>query len=380
MIYFDNSATTMPDQSVLDTFIKASTRFFGNPSSLHFPGMEAERFLERARNQIAVLCQVSADEIIFTSGGTESNNLAVKGAARFYQNRGRHIVTTAIEHPSVFEACRDLEEEGFRVTYVQPGQNGVVKTADIERVMTDDTILVTVMHVNNETGAIQPVEEIGRMLKSYPQTRFHVDAVQGFGKVPLNIKKANIDLLSVSGHKLHGLKGTGFLVKRSRAELVPLLSGGGQEKGIRSGTEHTAAAAALAKTVRLALEEEGSSMQKITNWLRQTLELRPEFVIHTPDDQAAPHILNVSVNGVKGEVLVHALEKKGFIVSTTSACSSKQTKPSRTLMAMGIHQDLASSAIRISLSSRNTMEEAEQFIETLDTIVPQLAKKRNERK
>lgn len=380
MIYFDNSATTMPDQSVLDTFIKASTRFFGNPSSLHFPGMEAERFLERARNQIAVLCQVSADEIIFTSGGTESNNLAVKGAARFYQNRGRHIVTTAIEHPSVFEACRDLEEEGFRVTYVQPGQNGVVKTADVERVMTDDTILVTVMHVNNETGAIQPVEEIGRMLKSYPQTRFHVDAVQGFGKVPLNIKKANIDLLSVSGHKLHGLKGTGFLVKRSRAELVPLLSGGGQEKGIRSGTEHTAAAAALAKTVRLALEEEGSSMQKITNWLRQTLELRPEFVIHTPDGQAAPHILNVSVNGVKGEVLVHALEKKGFIVSTTSACSSKQTKPSRTLMAMGIHQDLASSAIRISLSSRNTMEEAEQFIETLDTIVPQLAKKRNERK
>ncbi|MEM1502400.1 cysteine desulfurase family protein [Domibacillus sp. 8LH] len=379
MIYFDNSATTMPDDSVLETFIKASKRFFANPSSLHHAGMEAERFLQKARTQVASLCGVSASEIIFTSGGTESNNLAIKGTAQFYKGRGRHIVTTQIEHPSVFEACRDLEQDGFRVTYVKPSANGVVTPADIEQAITDETILVSVMHVNNETGAVQLIQEIGRIIQQHPQTLFHVDAVQGFGKVPLNLEDWGVHLMSVSGHKLHGLNGTGFLFKKHGIHLAPLLSGGGQESGFRSGTEHTAGAASLAKAVRMAFESDMEPVRHITEWLYHELGKRPWVNIHTPIAQSAPHVLSLSFPDLKGEVLVHALEQEEVIVSTTSACSSKLAKPSRVLQAMGISSELAASAIRISLSSRNTMKEAEQFIEALDRVVPTLAKKRNER-
>lgn len=379
MIYFDNSATTMPDDSVLETFIKASTRFFANPSSLHHLGMEAERFLQKARIQVASLCNVSASEIIFTSGGTESNNLAIKGAAYFYKGRGRHIITTQLEHPSVFEACRDLQREGFHITYVKPAANGVVEPADIERAMTDETILVSVMHVNNETGAVQPIEEIGRIIRQHPQTLFHVDAVQGFGKVPLDLNESGVHLMSVSGHKLNGLNGTGFLFKKHSVQLAPLLSGGGQESGFRSGTEHTAGAASLAKAARMAFEADIEPVRQITRLLYHELAVRPSVTIHTPIDQAAPHILNLSLLGIKGEVLVHALEQEGIIVSTTSACSSKLAKPSRVLQAMNVSSERAASAVRISLSTRNTMQEAAQFIEALDRIVPVLAKKRNER-
>ncbi|WP_050181118.1 cysteine desulfurase family protein [Domibacillus robiginosus] len=379
MIYFDNSATTMPDESVLETFIKASTRFFANPSSLHHAGMEAERFLQKARSQVASLCGVSASEIIFTSGGTESNNLAIKGTAQFYRNRGRHIITTQIEHPSVFEACRDLEREGFQVTYVKPSENGIINPEDVEQAITNETILVSVMHVNNETGAIQPVEKIGQIVKKQPQILFHVDAVQGFGKIPLNLVRSGIDLMSVSGHKLNGLKGTGFLFKKQGIHLLPLLSGGGQENGLRSGTEHTAGAASLAKAARLSFEADMEPVWHIIKWMRRQLEDRPWVNIHTPASKAAPHILNISLPGLKGEVLVHALEQEGIIVSTTSACSSKLAKPSRILQAMNISSELASSAVRLSLSTRNTMQEAEQFIDALDRVVPVLAKKRNER-
>ncbi len=379
MIYFDNSATTIPDESVLDTFIKASTRFFANPSSLHNRGMEAERLIEKAREQIAEICNVHAREILFTSGGTEANNLAIKGAAAFYKGRGRHIITTSIEHPSVYEVCRSLEKEGFRVTYVNPKENGIIEAEEISNAIEDDTFLVSVMHVNNETGALQPIKEIGTALKKHPQILFHVDNVQGFGKVPLDLHQSGVDLMSVSGHKLHGLKGTGFLYKRSSISLEPVFFGGGQEQGIRSGTENTAGIASLAKAVRLVFEKNAEPVSLIANWLRKELANRDWVVIHTPA-KSAPHILNVSVPGVKGEVLVHALEKEGIIVSTTSACSSKQTKLSRILQAMNKSDELAVSAIRISLSFQNTMEEAKQFISALDRTVPVLAKKRNERK
>lgn len=379
MIYFDNSATTIPDDSVLDTFVKASTRFFANPSSLHNPGMEAERLIEKAREQIAELCNAQAREIIFTSGGTESNNLAIKGTAAFYKGRGRHIVTTAIEHPSVYEACRELEKEGFRVTYVNPAEDGIIQPKEVEQALTDETILVSVMHVNNETGAVQPIKELGGILRKYPQILFHVDDVQGFGKIQLDLQAAGIDLLSVSGHKLHGLNGTGFLYKRDGVQLAPALSGGGQEQGMRSGTENTAGIASLAKAVRLAFERDREAVGRVTRWIQEELKKRQWTVIHTPI-QAAPHILNFSVPGVKGEVLVHALEKEGIVVSTTSACSSKQTKPSRTLQAMGKSEEFTASAIRVSLSAQNTLEEAKQFISALDRTVPVLATKRNERK
>ncbi|OLN22690.1 cysteine desulfurase NifS [Domibacillus antri] len=379
MIYFDNSATTMPDGSVMETFLKAGTRFFANPSSLHTPGMEAERLIEKARAQIAGLIGAAPDEIIFTSGGTESNNLAVKGTAAFYKGRGRHIITTAFEHPSVYEAFLALEKDGFSVTFVRPDENGIVRVKDIEKAITDETIFVSVMHVNNETGAVQPVEEIGQMLQQYPGVSFHVDGVQGFGKVPLHLNKACVDLLSVSGHKFHGLNGTGFLYKRSGVNVLPLFSGGGQENGLRSGTENAAGIASLARAVRLLHNENPEKLRKITGTIREQLNTRNWAVVHTPI-QAAPHILNFSVPGVKGEVLVHALEKEGIVVSTTSACSSKQNKPSRTLEAMNVSGEQAASAIRVSISRYNTMEEANQFIAALDRVVPVLAKKRNERK
>lgn len=379
MIYFDNSATTMPDASVMDTFMKAGARFFANPSSLHSPGMEAERLMEKAREQIAELMGVSADEIIFTSGGTESNNLAIKGAASFYQGRGRHIITTMIEHPSVFEACRDLEKDGYHVTYVKPDEKGVIQREDIEQAITDETILVSVMHVNNETGAVQPVKQIGQLLKKYPSVLYHVDDVQGFGKVPLDLQEAGVDLLSVSGHKLHGLNGTGFLFKRQGVHVTPLFSGGGQERGVRSGTENAAGIASLAKAIRLLKQSDPEKIREIIEFIRDQLIKREWLVIHTPFQSAAPHILHFSIPGVKGEVLVHALEKEEIIVSTTSACSSKQNKPSRTLEAMNVRGEYAASAIRISLSRYNTIEEAMKFIDALDRIIPVLAKKRNER-
>ncbi|WP_018394166.1 cysteine desulfurase family protein [Bacillus sp. 37MA] len=378
MIYYDNSATTMPDASVMDTFMKAGIRFFANPSSLHSPGMEAERLIEKAREQIAQLMGVSADEIIFTSGGTESNNLAIKGVASFYRGRGRHIVTTMIEHPSVFEACRDLEKGGYSVTYVTPDENGLVRKEDIEQAITDETILVSVMHVNNETGAVQPVKEIGELLKKYPSVLFHVDDVQGFGKVPLDLQAAGVDLLSVSGHKLHGLNGTGFLFKRHGVHVAPLFSGGGQERGVRSGTENAAGIASLAKAIRLLQQSDPEKIRVLTEFIRGQLLKREWVVIHTPL-QSAPHILHFSIPGIKGEVLVHALEKEEIIVSTTSACSSKQNKPSRILEAMNVSREHAASAIRISLSRYNIIKEATQFIDALDRIVPVLAKKRNER-
>ncbi len=378
MIYYDNSATTMPDASVMDTFVKAGIRFFANPSSLHSPGMEAERLIEKAREQIAELMGVSADEIIFTSGGTESNNLAIKGVASFYRGRGRHIVTTMIEHPSVFEACRDLEKGGYSVTYVKPDEKGLVRKEDIEQAITDETILVSVMHVNNETGAVQPVKEIGKLLKKYPSVLFHVDDVQGFGKVPLDLQAAGVDLLSVSGHKLHGLNGTGFLFKRHGVHVAPLFSGGGQERGVRSGTENAAGIASLAKAIRLLQQSDPEKIRMLTEFIRGQLLQREWVVIHTPL-QSAPHILHFSIPGIKGEVLVHALEKEEIIVSTTSACSSKQNKPSRILEAMNVSREHAASAIRISLSRYNIIKEATQFIDALDRIVPVLAKKRNER-
>ncbi|OKL38338.1 cysteine desulfurase family protein [Domibacillus mangrovi] len=378
MIYFDNSATTMPDESVMDTFVKAGIRFFANPSSLHSPGMEAERLIEKAREQIAGLMKVSTDEIIFTSGGTESNNLAIKGVASFYKGRGRHIVTTMIEHPSVFEACRDLEKSGYSVTYVKPDENGIVQKKEIEQAITGETVLVSVMHVNNETGAVQPVKEIGKLLKKYPSVLFHVDDVQGFGKVPLDLQAACVDLLSVSGHKLHGLNGTGFLYKRQGVQVAPLFSGGGQERGFRSGTENVSGIASLAKAIRLLQQSDPEKTREMTGFIRGQLIKREWSIIHTPP-QSAPHILHFSIPGIKGEVLVHALEKEEIIVSTTSACSSKQNKPSRILEAMNVNREHAASAIRISLSRYNTMEESVKFIDALDRIVPVLAKKRNER-
>lgn len=360
MIYLDNSATTKPFPEVVDSFVTVATKYFGNPSSLHELGMKAERLLTQAREQIAASLQVKPSEIIFTSGGTEANNFAIKGVAFQYRHRGNHIITTAIEHPSVSEACHQLEQLGFEVTYLPVNENGVVTVEQVKKALRDDTILVSIMHVNNEVGAIQPVEEIGELLSSYPKTIFHVDRVQGISKVPLDMKKAHIDLCTMSAHKFHGLRGAGILYVRQGIQLSPLLAGGGQEMQLRSGTENVPAIVAMAKALRMSLEKYDKQIDYLLEvkqaWLNELKEI-PFIQINTPLEHSAPHIINFSLDGIKPEVFVHELEKNDIFVSTTSACSSKKKAPSKTLLAMGMGDKRAESGIRISLSFENTLEE-----------------------
>ncbi|EPZ37770.1 cysteine desulfurase [Anoxybacillus ayderensis] len=359
MMYLDNSATTKPFPEVLQSFFKVASDYFGNPSSLHGLGMQAERLLTQAREQMAHLLGVKSTEIIFTSGGTEGNNLAIKGVAWQHQQRGRHIITTAIEHPSVTEACKQLEQLGFQVTYVPVDERGIVSPSHIEQALRDDTILVSVMHVNNEVGTIQPIEQIGMLLKNYPKVLFHVDGVQGAAKVPLDLKRANVDLYTISAHKFHGLKGAGALYVREGVRLSPLLSGGAQEMQLRSGTENVAAIVAMAKALRLSVEkykEASVRLEQIKRAIMDRLQAIEGVSVHTPLEQSAPHIIHFSLEGIKSEAFVHELEKQHIYVSTTSACSSRKKAPSKTLLAMGVERTRAERSIRISLSYEQQMD------------------------
>lgn len=375
VIYFDNSATTRPHPQVIETMSKAMASYYGNPSSLHRKGVEAENILNQARAVAAGYLGCKPGEIFFTSGGTESNNAAIKGVAFQYQGRGKHIITTQIEHPAVYDVCKQLESMGFTVTYLPVDHEGRVSVADVQKAMRPDTILVSVMHVNNELGTIQPVEEIGKWLKQFPKVLFHVDAVQGIGKVPLRIKESGIDLLSLSAHKFHGPRGIGILYKREGLIIQPLLTGGGQEAGVRSGTENLPAIAGLAKAFRLLQEsgaDEPSRLQRLLEQLREGVSPIEGIQVNTPAKGTAPHIMNLSVPGVKAEVLLHSLEERGFLVSTKSACSSKANEPSRVLMAIGVGTECASSSLRISLGRDNTADEVEQFIVALRDCVKTL--------
>lgn len=377
MIYFDNSATTKPYKEVLDSFVTVSNEFFGNPSSLHRFGVQAEKLLTQAREQIAMLLEVKSSEIYFTSGGTEGNNIAIKGAALMHKSKGRHLITTNVEHASVRSAMEQLKQEGFEITFLPVDKNGRVQVADVEKAIRKDTTVISIMHVNNEVGAVQPIEEIGNMLKKYPNILFHVDAVQAIGKVPQSLNENRVDLCSFSAHKFHGLKGTGVLFIRDGVRLLPLFSGGNQERKIRSGTENVAGFVAMAKALRMTLSksEQGMGrMREIQQILREGLNRIEGLQIHTPVENSAPHIMNFSLQGVKSEVLIHALEDKGIFVSTTSACSSKRKSPSKTLLAMGVSESLADSAIRISLSFNNTIDEAKAFIATVEATVKHLRK------
>lgn len=372
MIYFDNSATTKPYQDVIDSFVRVASDYFGNPSSLHQLGGMAEKLLSQARNQIAKLLNVKENEILFTSGGTESNNLAIKGTAMMYRGRGKHIITTEVEHASVRETMEQLKQLGFQVTFIKPDHDGRISVSAIEEAIRQDTILVSVIHVQNEVGTIQPIKEIGSLLKDYPKILFHVDHVQGVGKVPLDIHECGIDLCSISGHKFHGLKGTGALYLREGLQISPLFSGGNQESKHRSGTENVAGMVAMAKALRLTIENNKNkklSLEKMMKYLRTELSEVPGISIHTPEEGAAPHIINFSVIGFKAEVFVHSLAEKGVFVSTTSACSSRQAEVSKTLLAMGIPADEAKSAIRVSLSYENTIEEAVEAVTAIKATI-----------
>lgn len=375
MIYFDNSATTKPFKEVLDAFIKVSSSYFGNPSSLHQIGGQAEKLLSQAHSQIAKILGVKASEIVLTSGGTEGNNLAIKGIAMEHRGRGKHIITTEIEHDSVRNSVKQLEELGFDVTYIPVDREGRVNPADIKRAIRNDTILVSVIHINNEVGSVQPIREIGSILKDFPKIYFHVDHVQGVGKLPLNFYEYGIDLCTISGHKFHGLKGTGALFVRDGVKISSLLSGGGQEAKRRNGTENVAGMVAMAKALRMSMDlrtQKFDQLKQVLGTIKSGLQQLPEATIHTPEYNAAPHILNFSLKGIKAEVFVHALEEEGIYVSTTSACSSKRNAPSKTLIAMGVPADQAESAIRISLSYENTLQEAEKVVKAVSNSVKRL--------
>ncbi|QOR65848.1 cysteine desulfurase [Cytobacillus suaedae] len=378
MIYLDNSATTLPYDEVLDVFMKVSKEYFGNPSSIHRLGSNAERLLTQARENVAKILGCRPSEIIFTSGGSEGNNLAIKGVALFNKRRGNHIITSSIEHPSVEEACKQLEGLGFEVTYVKPDENGVIHIENIKNALRNETILVSIMHVNNEIGTIQPIEEIGKLLRDYPKVLFHVDHVQGVGKVPLHFPSANIDLCTISGHKFHGIKGTGILYVRSGVELTQLISGGNQENRYRSGTENTAGAVALSKALRMTFEDIENKISKMNIIKRSFIDKLsadvPLISINTPNERSAPHIINFSINGLKSGVFVHMLEEQGIYVSTTSACSSKKQAPSKTLLAMGKDEKTANSSIRISLTHFNKVEDVDIVINAIRDSLTKLEK------
>ena len=376
MIYLDNSATTKPNKSVLASFQQVSESFFANPSSIHHIGGEAEKLLGSAREQVAHILDVEQEEIVFTSGGTEGNNIAIKGIALEHQNRGKHIITSVVEHASVYEACKSLEKLGFEITYLTVNQNGIISMDELKKSIREDTILISLMHVNNELGSIQPVKEIGELAKNYPKLFFHVDDVQGIGKVPLTLADSGIDLCTFSGHKIHGLKGTGILYINKRTTLFPLFHGGSQERDIRSGTENLAGAVAISRALRLIKTSELTELthlKSLDQYLRTHLEKMKYVLVNTPED-SAPHIMNISVPGLKPEVIIHILDQQDIFISTKSACSSKRSDESRVLTACGYEQARSTSALRISMTYSNTIDELSIFLKALEKAIKQFRK------
>ncbi|WP_152657334.1 cysteine desulfurase family protein [Oceanobacillus sp. CFH 90083] len=374
MIYFDNSATTKPDPEVIESFAKVSANYFANPSSIHPLGGQVEKLLEAARQQAADLIGVSKETVIFTSGGTEGNNTAIKGVALEHQSRGNHIITTQAEHPSIHDTCRSLEQIGFEITYLPVAEDGTVLAANVEKAIRKDTILVTMMQVNNEIGSIQPIEEIGNILKRYPKVLFHVDAVQGLGKVPLNLSGTGIDLCTFSGHKIHGLNGTGMLYVNHTAKLYPLLHGGSQESGIRSGTENVAGAVSFVKALRLIREKQNNQkdnvLKNLHDKLMKELGQMEGIEVNSPLD-GANHIVHFSVPGIKPEVIIHSLSEKEIYISTKSACSSRDLTESHVLAACGKSKEVASSGLRVSFSYENTAAEVDIFVKELKKAIQQ---------
>jgi len=376
MIYLDNGATTKPHEDVIASYTQVSDRFFANPSSIHELGATVADLQTEARKQIANLLHVAPEEVMFTSGGTEGNNLAIKGVALQHQKRGSHIITTEAEHPSVYNTCRALEKLGFRVTYLPVNQYGTVNVSAVENALTDDTILVSIMHVNNEIGSINPVEAIATLLRHYPKLFFHVDAVQSLGKVPLDLSIDGIDLCTFSGHKIHGLKGTGMLYVRRGTTLFPLFHGGDQELTLRAGTENVAGNVSFARAIRLIKEKEQVKLDHLIQLRKQVIIglTKLEHVHINSPEKGAPHIIHVSVPGIKPEVIIHALYEKGIVISTQSACSSKQLAESRILRACGHDIERASSGLRITLSYETTEQDVSMFLMQIKNTIQELRK------
>ena len=380
MIYFDNSATTKPYPEALATYTEVATRIWGNPSSLHNLGSQATRILEASRKQIAELIGKKAEEIYFTSGGTEGDNWVLKGVAFEKAPYGKHIIVSDIEHPAIKESAAWLKTQGFEVDYAPVDARGFVKVDALADLLRPDTTLVSVMAVNNEIGSIQPIHEIAALLEDRPTVSFHVDAVQALAKVATEVYlPERVDFATFSSHKFHGLRGVGFVYIKEGKKITPLLTGGGQEKEMRSTTENVAGIAATAKALRLAMENQeafASKTQQMKEVIRKELANYPDVTIFSGEDHFAPHILTFGIKGVRGEVVVHAFEEFDIYISTTSACSSKAGKPAGTLIAMGVDKSIAQTAVRLSLDLENDMSQVEQFLTKFKLIYEQTRKVR----
>ena len=376
-VYLDNSATTKCLPSVAQLMTKIMCEDYGNPSSMHRKGVESEKYVRYARETIAKCLKVQEKEILFTSGGTESDNIALIGTALANARAGRHIITTRIEHPAVLQTCAYLEEQGFTVTYLPVDENGIIALEDLQRAMTPQTILVSIMHTNNEIGSLQPIAQAGELIKRMnPTTIFHVDAVQGFGKFRIYPKKMNIDLLSVSAHKIHGPKGVGFLYINEKVKIRPIIFGGGQQKGMRSGTENVPGIAGMAMAVEECyrdFEQKIDYLYALKNrFMQGVLQIEGVKINGLTGRDSAPHVVSVSIAGVRSEVILHALEDKGIYVSAGSACASNKPAVSSTLKAIGVEKQYLDSTIRFSFSGYNTLEEVDYTLQQLYVIVPML--------
>ena len=380
MIYFDNSATTKPYPEALATYTEVATRIWGNPSSLHNLGSQATRILEASRKQIAELIGKKAEEIYFTSGGTEGDNWVLKGVAFEKAPYGKHIIVSDIEHPAIKESAAWLKTQGFEVDYAPVDARGFVKVDALASLLRPDTTLVSVMAVNNEIGSIQPIHDIAALLEDRPTISFHVDAVQALAKVATEVYlPERVDFATFSSHKFHGLRGVGFVYIKEGKKITPLLTGGGQEKEMRSTTENVAGIAATAKALRLSMENQeafASKTQQMKEVIRKELANYPDVTIFSGEDHFAPHILTFGIKGVRGEVVVHAFEEFDIYISTTSACSSKAGKPAGTLIAMGVDKSIAQTAVRLSLDLENDMSQVEQFLTKFKLIYEQTRKVR----
>lgn len=376
-VYLDNSATTACFAEAAQLMHRVLCEDYGNPSSLHHKGVEAEAYLRYAEETFTKILKVNEKEIFFTSGGTESDNIALIGAVMANHRRGRHVITTRIEHPAVLQPMAYLEDQGFEVTYLSVDRQGRISLDELADAIRPDTILVSIMHTNNEIGSIQPIAEAGALIKQKnPQTLFHVDAVQGFGKVRLYPKKMQIDMLSASAHKIHGPKGVGLLYLREGAKVSPIMYGGGQQRGLRSGTENLPGIAGFAKAAEMvyeSLEQDTDRMYALREQLTDSVGKMEDVVINgCPGREGATHIVSASFRGVRSEVLLHALEERGIYVSAGSACAAHKPQPSATLKAIGVEKELLQSTIRFSLSGFTTQEEIAYTCQSLEEIVPKL--------
>ena len=379
-VYLDNSATTMCYPDVGELVYKVMCQDYGNPSSMHRKGVQAEHYIRDAKETIARLLKVNAKELIFTSGGTESDNLALIGCARANRRNGNHLITTSIEHPAILNTMRYLEEEeGFRVTYLPVDEYGRVKLDALKEALCPETILVSIMYVNNEVGTVQPVQEAVKIAKQYkPSILFHTDAVQGYGKYRIYPKRMGIDMLSASGHKIHGPKGVGFLYVDSKVKIHPVIFGGGQQKDMRSGTENVPGIAGLGLASRMIyqdMEMKNALMRELKEYFIEEISGIGQTKVHgLTDEGSAPHIVSAGIAGVRSEVLLHALEDKGIYVSSGSACASNHPAVSGVLKGIGAAREYLDATLRFSMSEFTTKEEIDYTLETLYNVIPMLRK------